>query len=95
MIFTDRYKASGIPYPDPNTVCKGNCEGMGFYPEPKKRNNDGTIPVDTTWDFIKCEECGGTGKRRKRMSFKTICIFLGGYLLILGFFAWMVIKVAY
>lgn len=30
--FTDRYKAAGIPYPNPQTMCKGQCEGMGFYP---------------------------------------------------------------
>ena len=31
--FTDRYKAMGIPYPDPNTMCKGQCDGVGFYPQ--------------------------------------------------------------
>lgn len=30
---TDRYKAMGIPYPDPETMCKGPCEGTGFYPQ--------------------------------------------------------------
>ncbi len=30
--FTDRYKAMGIPYPDPKTMCKGHCEGTGVYP---------------------------------------------------------------
>ena len=29
---TDRYKAMGIPYPDPATVCKGQCEGTGLVP---------------------------------------------------------------
>src|SRR5260221_237340 len=32
MEFTDRYKALGIPYPDPETTCKGPCEGTGFVP---------------------------------------------------------------
>lgn len=32
MEFTDRYQALGIPYPDINTMCKGHCEGIGFYP---------------------------------------------------------------
>jgi hypothetical protein len=27
---TDRYKALGIPYPDPETVCQGQCEGTGW-----------------------------------------------------------------
>lgn len=30
--FTDRYQAMGIPYPDPKTVCKGQCEGLGYVP---------------------------------------------------------------
>ncbi len=28
--YVDRY--TGIPYPDPATVCKGECEGIGFVP---------------------------------------------------------------
>ena len=32
MEFTDRYKALGIPYPNPETMCKGRCEGTGYYP---------------------------------------------------------------
>lgn len=31
---TDRYEALGIPYPDPETVCEGDCEGTGFVPVP-------------------------------------------------------------
>ena len=31
--FTDRYKATGKPYPDPDTMCEGQCEGMGLYPQ--------------------------------------------------------------
>lgn len=30
--FTDRYKALGIPYPDPLTMCDGDCEGTGWVP---------------------------------------------------------------
>lgn len=30
--FTDRYKALGIPYPDPATMCQGQCEGTGYVP---------------------------------------------------------------
>jgi len=26
-IYVDRYTALGIPYPDPATVCHGQCEG--------------------------------------------------------------------
>lgn len=31
--FTDRYEALGVPYPDPQTMCKGQCDGLGFYPQ--------------------------------------------------------------
>ncbi len=68
--FTDRYKALGIPYPDPKTMCDGHCEGTGWYPEndknnplwqkahakPHKEKCDG-------WHFIKCPKCKGTGKK--------------------------------
>lgn len=30
--FTDRYQALGIPYPEPETVCEGQCEGTGHVP---------------------------------------------------------------
>ena len=30
--FTDRYPALGIPYPDPETMCKGECDGVGWFP---------------------------------------------------------------
>lgn len=30
--FTDRYKALGIPYPEPETMCNGQCEGTGWIP---------------------------------------------------------------
>jgi hypothetical protein len=30
--FVDRYQALGIPYPDPETMCHGQCEGTGFIP---------------------------------------------------------------
>lgn len=30
--YTNRYEALGIPYPNPETMCKGQCEGVGLYP---------------------------------------------------------------
>lgn len=30
--FTDRYQALGLPYPDPLTMCQGQCEGTGMVP---------------------------------------------------------------
>ncbi len=71
--FTDRYKALGIPYPDPATVCHGLCEGTGVVPI----HRDDTDPVfkklwleaeakqheDDGWHFVTCPACNGTGKR--------------------------------
>jgi hypothetical protein len=34
--FTDRYKALGIPYPNVDTMCKGQCEGTGWVPVAKE-----------------------------------------------------------
>lgn len=41
--FTDRYKATGTPYPNPETMCEGNCEGMGVYPERKDELNKAAV----------------------------------------------------
>ena len=30
--YTDRYEALGMPYPDPETMCQGQCEGIGSVP---------------------------------------------------------------
>ena len=41
--FHDRYSATGTPRPDPKTVCRGPCEGMGCVPvtlEREKRPGD-------------------------------------------------------
>lgn len=71
--FTDRYQAMGLPYPNPNTMCLGQCEGMGWVPV----HCDDTDPVfaalwrqaeqkqhaDDGWHFVKCPECNGTGLR--------------------------------
>ena len=72
---TDRY---GGNYPDPKTVCPGQCEGMGHVPinetdmsepwrslwlETEKENP--TEPGDLSpsrYHFVKCPECNGTGK---------------------------------
>ncbi len=56
VVFVDRYSATGTPRPNPRTVCKGRCEGMGCYPDMKP----GVSAADTP--FVKCERCGGTGK---------------------------------
>ena len=78
--FTDRYKALGIPYPDPETMCLGDCEGVGVYPHRRQANE--TAYEVAAWQaahdapdahkdeecdgyhFIKCPDCNGTGKRQ-------------------------------
>ena len=71
--FTDRYDALGIDYPDPNTMCLGDCEGTGWVPICEEDPN----PVyhalwleaekihheEDGWQFVVCPDCGGTGKR--------------------------------
>ena len=68
----DRYTAIGIPHPDPETVCHGQCEGMGFVPtqftkeEPWHTlwlNAELEKPSDGGWHFVKCPDCSGTGKK--------------------------------
>jgi hypothetical protein len=50
--YTDRY-GGPANWPDPDTVCKGQCEGMGVYPT-KVRD---TGSVDADYEFVTCEEC--------------------------------------
>lgn len=80
MAGEDRYKALGIPYPDPQTMCKGDCEGTGVYPlkldvettaEERQRwqvaHDAPTAHEDGPcdgWHFIRCSECDGTGKKK-------------------------------
>ena len=54
IIWKDRYRGD---YPDPETVCEGQCEGMGVYPEQQENGE---------YKFIKCPDCNGTGKRIKK-----------------------------
>jgi hypothetical protein len=73
--YTDRYQALGLPQPDPETMCHGPCEGTGVYPV---RRGDWTEDERAAWEdaeraspnepgdewhFIRCSDCGGTGKR--------------------------------
>lgn len=78
--FTDRYKALGIPQPDPKTMCEGQCEGTGFVPHYKdgvlKTADDEVYdklwdeaelkkPSKDGWHFVKCPDCKGTGKKQE------------------------------
>ena len=38
--FTDRYDALGIPYPDTETMCQGQCEGTGWIPVHYSENEE-------------------------------------------------------
>lgn len=69
-----RYDAFGIPEPDPETMCKGQCEGTGFVPIEKDDEEEpwrslwleaeAKEPAKDGWHFVKCPDCNGTGKRQ-------------------------------
>lgn len=76
--FTDRYQALGIPYPDTETMCRGQCEGIGRVPISQ---NDPTEPWKSLWldehakihaepcdgwHFVVCPDCQGTGKKPRQ-----------------------------
>lgn len=73
MPLTDRYQELGIPYPDPETMCKGQCEGVGLVPIGRSEKEEPwytlwleaekKCPTDDGWHFVCCPDCGGTGKR--------------------------------
>lgn len=64
MPIQDRYSASGRPRPDPKTVCRGQCEGMGFYPTNDKSEwPQGAVPDSVGYVFVVCPDCAGTGRR--------------------------------
>jgi hypothetical protein len=61
--FHDRYSALGVPPPDPATMCREGCEGLGFYPtRDKSRWPPGATPDEIGFVFIECPACHGTGK---------------------------------
>lgn len=71
--FTDRYKMLGIPYPDTDTMCEGQCEGTGRVPihqdDPEEPwhtlwlEAEQQEHTDDGWHFVACPDCKGTGKR--------------------------------
>lgn len=65
------------PFPDPATMCKGQCEGLGTYPqslddctiteEERQRwqeAHDKNAHACDGYHFIKCPDCEGTGLAR-------------------------------
>ena len=75
FVVTDRY---GGNYPDPATMCKGQCDGMGYYPQNVSDDDAsdeeraaidfalaaGAEPDEFGTIFIKCPDCDGTGKAK-------------------------------
>ena len=64
--FTDRYKAMGIPYPDPETVCQGQCEGTGWIPIHKDEHNEKFLKL---WKELHTK-CSWTISKRIKQFFK-------------------------
>jgi hypothetical protein len=62
MEFTDRYQAMGIPYPEPDTMCKAQCEGTGVVPVNKGEHKD--ILLRAAWRYAHSRNCGLSGRLR-------------------------------
>lgn len=71
--FIDRYSATGTPRPEPETVCTGQCEGMGCFPTRDVSSaglarDRGALPPDAKSDdgyyFVNCTACGGDENTR-------------------------------
>ena len=75
MQVTSRYEALGIPLPNPKTMCKGECEGTGWYPI--QGRNRITLPVYVTEESAKDErlwdEAHNKGNFIKRFWHKFNC----------------------
>ncbi len=67
----DRY---GRNLPDLRTMCRGQCEGTGWIPVHRRERKQ---PLRALWlaaerkkptvdgyHFVRCPDCGGTGKRK-------------------------------
>ena len=71
---TDRYQALGMAAPDPETMCGGQCEGVGRVPVTEDdddpafralwRSAEDANPAADGWHFVDCPDCDGTGKAR-------------------------------
>jgi hypothetical protein len=71
----NRYEALGIPWPNPETMCLGQCEGTGIVPVAKDDPEEpfhtlwlaaeAKKPSDDGWHFVVCPDCNGTRLRAR------------------------------
>jgi hypothetical protein len=71
MEVISRYEALGMPLPDPETMCQGQCEGIGWVPvfrddmeEPFRAlwlAAEAKQHADDGWHFVQCPDCDGSG----------------------------------
>lgn len=69
----DRYRALGIPRPNPATMCQGPCDGTGVAPvrsdeqDQELRRRWGVAeqmsPAEDGWHFVPCPDCEGSRLR--------------------------------
>ena len=72
IIYTDRYQALGMVYPNQRYMCHGQCEGTGVIPVKADETDERLIalwreseqrdPASDGWHFVTCPTCQGTGK---------------------------------
>ena len=73
IVFVSRY-GEGVCGPDLETMCQGQCEGMGCVPihrdkvdEPWKslwKAAEDKCAAEDGWHFVECPDCKGTGVRQ-------------------------------
>lgn len=71
FVFVDRYSATGTPYPEPDTVCLGQCEGMGCVPiaDPERKGKLREMKRERPefiqlWNEAHAEQCCVSGVLR-------------------------------
>lgn len=88
--FVDRYDTLGMPEPDADDICPGQCEGTGWVPVYEDDPNDeegnwhdywleaeAESPTDDGYHFVRCPLCGGTGKQSVILSLPGTTVTVG------------------